>query len=555
MVSVALLVPATLLNFLIWAYIGHKFSISEHKCPVLPKDKSLGPHPVLCDEPDSDLGHRGTVKGRAPISCITEMRQSLASLRESFEFVSNEVLDTYKENHLAHIRLPEASTLINFHHQVQKECRGYINPYTTQKGGEYCLAIVHVENVPSSSNQLRYKFNKMPDWKEDWMKKKGKSKEQVQADLREKALWATKPKTSTGFFPNAAPQEKDRDAMGRKMLPFLESLKVMEASIAAVLSRRGFHPKFDGKQGGPTRDDELHGMSGLVTMTVNDGEMDMISNFVCSCREHRINTANFLVFAGSKDIVPTLERMGLMAVYHSSFAKVSTRPSAQYLDKTFVDMMWYKAFSVWMLLRMGFHVLFQDVDLVWFREPFGYFAQYMNDTKTLIGLGRSESYPDAFFSDDGARSARYAPFFANSGFYLLRANPRTLYFSWSILSAFDALHQGGSHQNVFTFRLGETLDLYGLSPKLLDINQFPTGVKYHRDRPFMRAIKEGYEKPYNFHMCWTSNKHDKIRYFKNVGMWYVKEQCESPAGMVGPQGIINKRLEKEGVSFQDLCCR
>ena len=122
---------------------------------------------------------------------------------------------------------------------------------------------------------------------------------------------------------------------------------------------------------------------------------------------------------------------------------------------------------------MGFHVLFQDADLVWFREPFGYFTQYMNDTKSLIESGRSESYPDAFFSDDGARSARYAPFFANSGFYLLRANQRTLYFAWSILSAFDALHQGGSHQNVFTFRLTEAMDLYGLSPKLLDINQFP----------------------------------------------------------------------------------
>ena len=285
------------------------------------------------------------------------------------------------------------------------------------------------------------------------------------------------------------------------MLPFLKNLEMLELGVAAVLKKHGFHPKLGGTRGGPTRQDELHGKSGIVIMTVNDGEMDMVSNFVCSCRENRISTANFLVFAGSKNIVPTLENMGLMAVYHPTFAKVSTRASAQYLDKTFVDMMWYKAFSVWMLLRMGFHVLFQDVDLVWFREPFGYFTGYMNDTKSLIESGRSESYPDAFFSDDGARSPRYAPFFANSGFYLLRANQRTLYFAWSILSAFDALHQGGSHQNVFTFRLTEAMDLFGLSPKLLDINQFPTGVKYHRDRPFMRAIKEGYEKPYNFHMC------------------------------------------------------
>ncbi len=550
--SSTLLFSASILNFLIWAYIGQNFSISEHKCPTSVKERPSKLRKVYCDEPEYEIRVESR---RDPVACVPELTHNLASLRESFDFVSNEVLDAYKENHLAHIRLPEASTLINFHHQTNKKCRGYVNPYTTQKGGEYCLAIVHVENVPSSSNQLRYKFNKMSDWKEEWTKKKGKSKEQIREDLQERANWAAKSKTSTGFFPSAAPQEKDRDAMILKMLPFLETLPTMEASLATVLKRRGFHPRIDGRKGGPSPEDELQGKSGLVVMTVNDGEMDMISNFVCSCRKHHINTANFLVFAGSKDIVPSLESMGLMAVYHASFAKVSTRPSAQYLDKTFVDMMWYKAFSVWMLLRMGFHVLFQDVDLVWFREPFGYFSQYMNDTKTLLGNGHSDSYPDAFFSDDGARSARYAPFFANSGFYLLRSNPRTLYFAWSILSAFDALHQGGSHQNVFTFRLTETLDLFGLSPKLLDINQFPTGVKYHRDRPFMRAIKEGYEKPYNFHMCWTSNKHDKIRYFKNVDMWYVNEQCESPVSMVGPKGAIHKRLQDKGVNFQHLCCQ
>ena len=170
--------------------------------------KSLIPQPVLCDRENPNEGHRGTVMRRGPVSCITEMRHSLASLRESFDFVSNEVLDAYKENHLAHIRLPEASTLINVHHQAHKECRGYINPYTTQKGGEYCLAIVHVENVPSSSNLLRFKFNKMPDWKEDWTKKKGKSKEQIQADLHERALWAAKPKISTGFSQCSSTSER-----------------------------------------------------------------------------------------------------------------------------------------------------------------------------------------------------------------------------------------------------------------------------------------------------------------------------------------------------------
>ena len=58
--------------------------------------------------------------------------------------------------------------------------------------------------------------------------------------------------------------------------------------------------------------------------------------------------------------------------------------------------------------------------------------------------------------------------------------------------------------------------------------------------------QRGIRKPFNFHMCWTSNKYDKIRYFKNVDMWYVKEQCESPASMVGPAGISTNAFRTKG---------
>ena len=51
------------------------------------------------------------------------------------------------------------------------------------------------------------------------------------------------------------------------------------------------------------------------------------------------------------------------------------------MDKTFVDMMWYKAFSVYLLLRLKINVLFQDADLVWFRDPFPYFQQVIKDNE------------------------------------------------------------------------------------------------------------------------------------------------------------------------------
>jgi hypothetical protein len=66
----------------------------------------------------------------------------------------------------------------------------------------------------------------------------------------------------------------------------------------------------------------------------------------------------------------------------------------------------------------SYDVLFQDADIVWFKSPWEAFS----DPKI-----------DAYLSDDGARSERFAPFFANSGFYYLRSNPMINHFMETVL--------------------------------------------------------------------------------------------------------------------------
>ena len=149
----------------------------------------------------------------------------------------------------------------------------------------------------------------------------------------------------------------------------------------------------------------------------------------------------------------------------------------------------------------------------------------------------------------------------------------------------------GSHQNVFTMRLIEGMDLARISPKLLDLNLFPTGVKYHHDRPFMRGLLEGLEHPYNFHMyvcylqvlspcfvfflslinclfyrCWTLNKQDKINYFHKAGMWFLQEKGCDIEDLKGPVGSVFQKLAShtdnvspsstnDGNLLRGLCCK
>ena len=80
--------------------------------------------------------------------------------------------------------------------------------------------------------------------------------------------------------------------------------------------------------------------------------------------------------------------------------------------------MWLKIVSVWIAVRLGYDVLFQDADLVWFRPPWEAFE---------------DPDVDGFFMDDGARSERFAPLYANSGFYFLRSNPVVNHFMQTVL--------------------------------------------------------------------------------------------------------------------------
>ena len=139
---------------------------------------------------------------------------------------------------------------------------------------------------------------------------------------------------------------------------------------------------FDGPNGINTQLKEMLDMRGfkagsdVVVMVINEGEIDLFLNFVCSCHLHNITTSNVLVFAGSKEIITMIESTGAMGIYHEGYSSVSKKASTDYLDRPFVDMMWYKAFSVYLVLRLKINVLFQDVDLVWFRDPFPVFHNW-----------------------------------------------------------------------------------------------------------------------------------------------------------------------------------
>jgi len=558
-------------NFLLWWYLGRRDDDSNSRenvlYDVIPTSKQS--EKSVMDGMSSSASAASPTSGnrvqrQAKITVPTHplpLRNipdpSNQSEHAWLEILPTHTVTAYKEEQVAGLRLPESSVMLNMHANSHSDaypdgasCRGYVHVHTSQKwSDESCVAVVLAQDMHHTPPMLRFRgaanqahhalkktyantLHGMQERKMDGLRN---------VDAQGKRVFKYAHSATANGLVSQIPSNKDRQHLRTKMENLLTGLSQIERRIAEKLQ-----PLLELKKKKKQKDVDV------VLMTVNPGEMDLLVNFACSCAHHKIDTSNMIVFAASATIVESITALGFIAIYAAEFEQVSTDASAQYLDPIFVDMMWYKSFSVWILLKMKFNVLFQDVDLVWFKEPFSYFASHSH-------VGRTQT--DAFFSDDGQRGLRYAPFYANSGFYFLRANVRTEYLAWLTLLAFDSVKVTGSHQNVFVSKLAECLDIAHLAPSLLTLDDFPTGVKYHRDKPYMKAIQEGWKKPYNFHMCWTLNKKNKIEYFQKVEMWYIRgtavntdgdgggnsdagDECALAAAYRSPDGSVYKEIKE-----------
>jgi len=108
-------------------------------------------------------------------------------------------------------------------------------------------------------------------------------------------------------------------------------------------------------------------------------------------------------------------------------------------------------------------------------------------------------------------------------------NPRTVYLFTSLMYHTDMID--GSHQDVLIQLMAEHASLFRLKVKVLVDEDFPTGFHYHRRKDLMKSIVKGTTVPYVFHISWTANKVDKLKYLKQMGLWHVEEKCEDEKGL------------------------
>jgi len=309
---------------------------------------------------------------------------------------------------------------------------------------------------------------------------------------------------------------------------FLENVDAILAELKDLLRRRDV-----------VRDNTV------VVMTVNSGQKELFANFICAARSRGFDTGNMLVFPTDEASHNLAQGLGVATYFdRQSFGALPSEEATKYGDPVFASMMYAKVLCVLYVSLLGHDVLFQDVDVVWFKDPVAYFHDESN--------AAMQSF-DILFQHDGSAQPRYSPFSANSGFYYVRANKKTQYLFTSLLYHGALIRKSRSHQQVLVQLLNEHSSMFGLHVKVFDKRRtdlFPGGFHYHQDWAEMRKIVRGESNAYLLHMSWTENKVNKLLFFRQMGEWYFKDECIHNA--MSDSTAAEKQAADGGLV--NLCC-
>ena len=112
----------------------------------------------------------------------------------------------------------------------------------------------------------------------------------------------------------------------------------------------------------------------------------------------------------------------------------------------------------------------------------------------------------------------------------MRHNERTAYFFSVFVRMGDLIEISGSHQSAMNALLADHASWRGLRVKVLskttaEGDLFPGGFHYHNRRDYMKELSLNKRQPYIFHMSWTLNKANKLKFLQQQGDWFVSDSC------------------------------
>ena len=111
----------------------------------------------------------------------------------------------------------------------------------------------------------------------------------------------------------------------------------------------------------------------VIFMITNAGQSTIFLNFVCAAKSRGLDISKILVFVLDKESKDLVERLGMAAYYNEKFFGVLPSTDGNYADDNFSMVVVAKIMAGYLMSLSGYDFLYQDVDIVWYKDPLKFF--------------------------------------------------------------------------------------------------------------------------------------------------------------------------------------
>ena len=258
--------------------------------------------------------------------------------------------------------------------------------------------------------------------------------------------------------------------------------------------------------------DERHGI--LRKLYDELGKPKTVDNWVRSCELAGINVRKkTITFSLDRESYDKTVAMGFKTVLISNDKYEEAGGSVEFGDDNFSATMFYKNAFIYDLLSIvpeNNYVLFQDSDLIWFRDPTEYLENNPEDLQIMY---------------DG-ENPLFKELYANTGFIFLRNNQITRSVMETALGNTAYILSVRGHQKIFNRILAHYAYHNVLSLKVLPELTFVNGhLLSNTTGKLSDKLKSNWKsEAYVMHYSWTGNINDKFKKLNNLGLNYIKDK-------------------------------
>ncbi len=246
----------------------------------------------------------------------------------------------------------------------------------------------------------------------------------------------------------------------------------------------------------------------LLAMTCNAPYATLLENWHASCLSNDIDVrSRTVLFPMDREADAVGRALGYATFFDpDSYGIYESRSDVAFGDRQWLDCLFMKNAVMGDMLAAGFDVLFQDVDMVWRRDPL-----------PLLSKKADRERWDFMFQRTGP-NAKFQPTFFNSGFVFARSNEFSRHAWEQVLENQLYVYLFKSQQAPLNVLMGvyreRGLRVCGLPPE-----GFVNGHQLPSEPP------EGplHPQAYVIHFNWTADLAAKLDRLRRLGVWYLED--------------------------------